>query len=115
MKSYITVETAAQFKKLLETEKFLIVDYFATWCPPCKMFSNTLDTVIVNDSLSNSIQIVKVNVDDLTDIASQQGVHTLPTVAFYHQGKEVHRFFGFKPIAAFLEETKHAFGESAIK
>ncbi|MDQ0513671.1 thioredoxin 1 [Mycoplasmoides fastidiosum] len=115
MKSYIEVESNEQFQSLLASEKRVIVDFYATWCPPCTMFKDTLERVYEGNSLADDIQIIKVNVDTLIDSARAHSVHSLPTVVFFQDEREVRRFLGFRPAKDFLTETKEAFGDSAVK
>lgn len=77
------------FKSLIEKEA--IVDFYANWCGPCKMFS----PIFEEEAKKNYINFVKVNVDDFSDIAREYGVMTIPTVILFKDGKEVKRNIGF--------------------
>ena len=68
-----------------------VVDFFATWCGPCKMFSPVFEDV----SSEMDINFIKINVDENTDIAREYGVMTIPTVILFKDGKEVKRNIGF--------------------
>ena len=69
----------------------VIVDFFATWCGPCKMLSPVLD------SLADSLDIVKVDVDKHDDLARKYGVMSVPTLIFFKDGVEVSKHIGFIP------------------
>ena len=77
------------FDKLIEKEA--IVDFYATWCGPCKMFGLVFEDV----SLKNDINFVKVDVDKENDIARRYGVMTIPTVILFKNGEEVKRNIGY--------------------
>ena len=68
-----------------------VVDFFATWCGPCKMFSPAFEDV----SSEMDINFIKINVDEYPDIARKYGVMTIPTVILFKDGKEVKRNIGF--------------------
>lgn len=77
------------FKSLIEKEA--IVDFYANWCGPCKMFS----PIFEEESNNSDINFIKVNVDDYSDIAREYGVMTIPTVILFKEGEEVKRNIGF--------------------
>lgn len=78
------------FKSLIEKEA--IVDFYANWCGPCKMFSPVFEE---EADKYNNVNFVKVNVDECSDIAREYGVMTIPTVILFRDGKEVKRNIGF--------------------
>ena len=69
----------------------VIVDFFATWCGPCKMLSPVLD------SLADGLDIVKVDVDKHDDLARKYGVMSVPTLIFFKDGVEVSKHIAFIP------------------
>lgn len=77
------------FDKLIEKEA--VVDFYATWCGPCKMFGPVFEEVATN----MDINFVKIDVDKNSDIAREYGVMTIPTVILFKDGKEVKRNIGF--------------------
>lgn len=78
-----------EFNKLIEKEA--VVDFYATWCGPCKMFGP------IFEETSNEINInfVKIDVDKYSDIAREYGVMSIPTIILFKEGKEIKRFTGF--------------------
>lgn len=77
-----------------ETKGLVLVDFYADWCGPCRMVGP-----IVED-LSNHMQGVnfrKLNVDEENALAGQFGVHSIPTLILFKDGKEVDRMVGFAP------------------
>ena len=77
------------FDKLIETDA--VVDFYATWCGPCKMFGPVFEEV----SNEFNINFVKINVDDNADIARRYGVMTIPTIILFRNGEEVKRNIGY--------------------
>lgn len=77
--------------KELKNGKKVIVDYFATWCMPCKMIAPILEEVAEEDK---EITIVKVDIDDFEQEAMMDGIRSVPTLIFYKEGKEVKRVSG---------------------
>lgn len=68
-----------------------VVDFYATWCGPCKMFGPVFEEV----SNESNINFVKVDVDKENDIARRYGVMTIPTVILFKNGEEVKRHIGY--------------------
>ena len=77
------------FNKLIEDSA--VVDFYATWCGPCKMFGP------VFEETSNEIDMnfVKLDVDKTPDIAREYGVMTIPTIILFKNGEEIKRHTGF--------------------
>ncbi|MGK7933197.1 MAG: thioredoxin [Microcystaceae cyanobacterium] len=76
----------SSFQELLaNTSTPVLVDFYATWCGPCQMMSPILEQVSVH--LNNQIQIVKIDSDRYPGLASQYGVHALPTLVFFKNGQ----------------------------
>ncbi len=72
-------------------EKKAVVDFYADWCGPCKMFSPVFEEL----SGEYDFNFIKVNVDRSTDIAKEYGVMSIPTVILFENGKELKRNIGF--------------------
>ncbi len=69
-----------------------IVDFWATWCGPCKMLGPVIEQVA--DELEGKITVGKVDVDENRDLAGKYGVMSIPTVIYFKNGEEVKRFVG---------------------
>ena len=72
-------------------EDCAVVDFYATWCGPCKMFAPIFEEV----SNDKEINFVKIDVDNYSDIAREYGVMSIPTIILFKDGKEVKRHTGF--------------------
>jgi thioredoxin 1 len=98
------VATNTNFEELLQDSKLVIVDFWATWCGPCRMISPILDEL--EEELKDQITVVKVNVDDADEIAAQFRIMSIPTLLFVKNGQIVDKTVGAMPKPALLERIK---------
>ena len=73
------------------TKEKVLVDFYASWCGPCKMLSPVLEKI------SNDIKVVKVDVDKYQDLAREYGVMSIPCLILFEDNKEIKRNIGFIP------------------
>ena len=89
-----------QFKSVvLESEKPVLVDFFATWCGPCRQMSPILEQVSEERS---DVKIVKVDVDENQNLAAEYGVMSIPTLVVMKNGEAVAQSVGVQPKEAIL-------------
>ena len=84
--------------------KPVLVDFWATWCPPCKMLAPTIEELAVE--LEGEVVVAKLDVDQAQDIAMKYGVMSIPTMVLFKNGEEVRRTVGFQPKARILDFIK---------
>jgi thioredoxin 1 len=89
------VATNTNFDELLQDGKLVIVDFWATWCGPCRMLSPLLDEV--EEEMADKISVVKVNVDDADEIAMKFRIMNIPTLLFFKGGQLVDKTVGAMP------------------
>ena len=87
------IESVDQFNKEIASGKVL-VDFYATWCGPCQMLSQVIEQL---DKEAN-IKILKVDVDELSDIARVFRVMSIPTLVVLENGKMTKREMGYMPL-----------------
>ena len=92
------IATNTNFDELLQEEKLVIVDFWATWCGPCRMLSPLLDEV--EAEMADKVEVVKVNVDDADEIAMRFRIMSIPTLLFFKNGQMVDRSVGAMPKSA---------------
>lgn len=81
--------------------KYVLVDFYADWCGPCKMVRPVLEEL---DAENDQLTIVKVNVDNELDLASKYGVQSIPNMIFFKEGKAVTQIIGFANKDAILDK-----------
>lgn len=80
------------YNELITDEVPVLVDFYATWCGPCKTLAPILEEV--KDNLGDKVKILKIDVDKNQDLASKHGVRGVPTMILYFNGKQVWRQSG---------------------
>ena len=78
------IENVTEFDALLKSEKPVLVDFFATWCGPCRMFAPTFDEFAGEHG---EIECVKVDVDQNGEIAKRYGIMSIPTIILFKNGE----------------------------
>jgi thioredoxin len=86
---------------IASSEKPLLVDFYATWCGPCRMLAPILDQVQV--LMRDKLQIVKIDTDRYPDLASHYEIHALPTLVLFKKGQPVERIEGVMPPEQLIE------------
>lgn len=82
----------SEFENLIKEDNLIVVDFFATWCGPCKMFGPILEEVASNTA--SGVKFAKIDIDENEDLALEYNVQAVPTISLFKNGKEVERKTG---------------------
>lgn len=91
--------TKENFNTALNTDKKILIDFFATWCGPCRMVSPIVDEIAVEHP---EFVVAKVDVDQNPELASEFGVMSIPTLVVIKDGKVINQSAGARPKAQIL-------------
>lgn len=101
------IHSAADFEKEIINHKgYALVDFWATWCQPCRMMAPVLESA--EQQLGDKINFVKVDVDEQQQLAAEFDIMSIPTLVVFKDGKPVKRMSGYRPLDTFVEELKNA-------
>ena len=89
------VITNTNFEDILAAPGLLVIDFWATWCGPCRILGPTVDELAVE--YAGKATVAKCNVDDCEDIAARFGIRNIPTLVFVKNGEIVDRTVGVLP------------------
>ena len=87
-------------KEVLQSEKTVLLDFWASWCGPCRMVSPVLDEIAAERP---DIKVCKVNVDEEVQLATQFGIMSIPTLMVFKNGEKTNQALGALPKARILD------------
>lgn len=96
--------TQAAFEALLQTDKLVLIDFYADWCAPCKKMAPYLEEI--KQEMADKVQVIRINSDDNQFIVKQLGIDALPVLLIYKNGKQVWRNSGFVEKATVVSKLK---------
>ncbi len=88
------IKTKSEFLDIINKDDLVLVDFHALWCGPCKMLAPVLES-IAPERLE--LKIIKVDIDELAELAEEYNVSSVPTLKFFKNGKVISESGGYMP------------------
>ena len=93
------INSTQEFDDLIKQNRYVLVDFWATWCAPCRMVAPVIEKIA--DEYSEKVVVAKVDVDEQQELAIRYGIQTIPTIIFFKEGKLASKEIGVKPMSSF--------------
>lgn len=97
-----------QFDKLINNKNLVVIDFFATWCMPCKMLAPIMERV---EAKMQDVKFYSVDIDESEEISKRYRIFSVPTLVAFREGKKIDSLVGlnsFDDIVDFVEHCKTA-------
>lgn len=98
--SYINITEQNFNEEVIQSDKPVLIDFWASWCGPCRMIAPTIEEIADERS---DIKVGKVNVDDEVALATQFGIMSIPTLVVMKNGELVNKLVGVRPKEQILQ------------
>ena len=98
--SYINITSDNFHEEVLNSDKPVLIDFWAAWCGPCRMIAPIVEEIAAERS---DIKVGKINVDDEPSLAAQFGVMSIPTLVVMKDGEVVNQAVGVRPKEQILQ------------
>lgn len=95
--------TTQNFDQTITSNKTVLVDFFATWCGPCKMLAPVVEQFAESET---NIKVVKVDVDEEPDLAMRFGISSIPTLLVFKDGKLADKQIGYRSLEQLKQMVK---------
>ena len=89
-------------KEVIEYKGTVIVDFYGSWCMPCKMIAPIVEKVVAD----NNFKLAKIDVDDNEDIAREYNVMSIPTILIFENGELINKIVGLRSREDLVEQFK---------
>ncbi|MCX7820626.1 MAG: thioredoxin [Brevinematales bacterium] len=95
MSNLVSLKHADFDKEVVNSSMPVLLDFWAEWCPPCRMIAPLLEQL--SDEYKDKVKIMKVNVDEEPELATQFGITNIPTLLFFKAGNPYEKIVGAVP------------------
>jgi thioredoxin len=107
--SYVHDTTFREFRNdVLQSSVPVLVDFYATWCGPCRTLSPILDKIAAH--FAGQLKVVKVNIDEEPELAQHYQVSGVPMLAFFRSGRLVDQVVGLPSVPVLVQKIQHTIG-----
>lgn len=96
--------TTSDFDSIVSSDKPTLVDFWATWCGPCRALGPIVEEV--SDEMGDKVNFYKCNVDEEPDLATRFRIVSIPTLILFKSGEPIHSMVGSMPKAALVQEIQ---------
>ncbi len=83
------------YNKIKNSDKLVVIDFFATWCGPCKMLTPIFESL--SNEMSDKVDFGKIDIDRSLEVAQEFNIVSVPTMIIFKNGKMVEKMVGFTP------------------
>lgn len=106
--SNVVHPTQIEFNEILGKHEVVFVDFFATWCGPCKMLGPEIEKLA--DEMEGKVPVLKVDVDKEQGLAFQYQIQSIPTLLVFKNGQVVERSMGYQPYPKLVQMIQNHLG-----
>lgn len=110
--TYVTLTDHNFADEVLNSDIPVVVDFWAPWCGPCQMM-NPIITKLAADFIG-VVKVGKINVDDYQQVASDYRINAIPSILFFHKGREVERISGVVPKLELTQKLQELITEDSL-
>jgi thioredoxin 1 len=107
MKASITVDESTFESEVVNSERPVLVDFWAPWCGPCRLVSPVVESI--GEAHADKIDTAKVNTDENQQLAMRYSIFSIPTLIVFKDGREAARLVGFMPQEAMEQRLSQFF------